>query len=830
MTVLVSYARKDGSSTAETLRRYLETKGFEVWLDSTRVHGGGTWTTEIECAIDRADVIVALLTPGAYRSEICRAEHLRALRKNKCVIPILVTGQLNAEIPLYFEAKTCRHYPRDLNTLIADIEGRLGVGIPDQYRITRYETVPRLPQNHVPRPRSVEELRRTVFTEGDGTNIAVTALAGMGGIGKTVLVNELCRDLVVQQAFPDGIVWIDAGRQRKINLLARLRDIARAIGDDVNAYEDKLSAQHCYQTSLRRKAVLIVLDDIWSLSDVEPFLVDSPLSRFVFTTRDLGIAKALAAREYQVDVLSTRESRRLLAEWAGLSSASLPPEADAVIEQCGGVALAIAVVGARLRGVTGEEWGDTVNLLRQADVTALETQLPQGQNSFFRSLEISIRALPPELRSYYSALAVVPDDMAVALPILQVIWDVDAPLARRIRRLLAEKSLAGIVDEGLRIHDLQLAYLRAKHPSRSALTLINMAFDTSARVTGTNPQQVTSQLIGRLLKYQSTEGVGQFIASLHKATRWPWLRPIHGSLKLDHTNPGEDLEEHAGWVTALASTTNNSLAATASSNGTVTIWNLHTGHRFQTLLGHSRCVTDLAITEDNTTIISASADRTVRVWNLSSACHLGTLEGHSRLVSTARATRDGRRVITASWDGTVRIWDLLDLALVKTLKGHSDAIDCLAITDDDRYAVSSSSEDGTLRLWDLEKGRQADCWRVSWPISCLAIRGERYRIVAGSEDMHLRMWDLRSTPKTVSVFGGKSGSIRSVTIAPKGRHAASVSDDTLTLWDLEAGLLVATFTCDAAANACSFPLGDQLMVADAFGQLHCLALESGTCG
>jgi hypothetical protein len=47
-----------------------------------------TWTKEIEEALDRAEVVIALLTAGSYASEICRAEQLRALRHGKVVIPI----------------------------------------------------------------------------------------------------------------------------------------------------------------------------------------------------------------------------------------------------------------------------------------------------------------------------------------------------------------------------------------------------------------------------------------------------------------------------------------------------------------------------------------------------------------------------------------------------------------------------------------------------------------------------------------------------------------------------------------------------------------------
>jgi hypothetical protein len=48
------------------------------WLDTRRIAGGATWTTEIEHALDEAEYVLALMTSGSYISEVCRAEQLRA--------------------------------------------------------------------------------------------------------------------------------------------------------------------------------------------------------------------------------------------------------------------------------------------------------------------------------------------------------------------------------------------------------------------------------------------------------------------------------------------------------------------------------------------------------------------------------------------------------------------------------------------------------------------------------------------------------------------------------------------------------------------------------
>jgi hypothetical protein len=102
--IFISYAHKDGKDLALRLQRSLKASGLDAWLDSQRLRGGSSWTTEIEIALDASDVVLALLTPGSYVSDICRAEQLRSLRKGKCVIPVL--GQKNTDIPLHLKTKS----------------------------------------------------------------------------------------------------------------------------------------------------------------------------------------------------------------------------------------------------------------------------------------------------------------------------------------------------------------------------------------------------------------------------------------------------------------------------------------------------------------------------------------------------------------------------------------------------------------------------------------------------------------------------------------------------------------------------------------------------
>jgi hypothetical protein len=79
ISVFISHARKDGASLARRLQSDLTREGFNAWLDTQRISGSAVWNSTIEREIDTRQVALALLSPGSYASEICRAEQLRAL-------------------------------------------------------------------------------------------------------------------------------------------------------------------------------------------------------------------------------------------------------------------------------------------------------------------------------------------------------------------------------------------------------------------------------------------------------------------------------------------------------------------------------------------------------------------------------------------------------------------------------------------------------------------------------------------------------------------------------------------------------------------------------
>ena len=792
--IFVSYARKDGAALAQRLLRDLTTQCFDVWLDTRRIAGGASWTTEIEKALDEAHVVLALLTPGSYSSEICRAEQLRALRKGKCVIPLL--AERGADIPLHLEAKQYRNftgatpYEDRFQELLQDIGDRAGVKLKEEYRQT-YVTAPPLPVNFVERPEALEALRDALFAEGGaGRHIALTALEGMGGIGKTVLAQALCHDEVVQQAFPDGIIWVTVGKESTYDLVTRMREVGKALKDDLSRYDTALGCTNQYRTTVRAKAALIVVDDVWRARDVEPFRAESPRSRLLFTTRDASIAPAVGAREHTAELLTEEESREVLARWSGRSADDLPPRAEDLIRECGRLPLALAMIGAMLRGKPRAFWGHVLNLLRNADLERIKAQFPDYPHTdLLRAIQVSVEVLDPKPRERYLALAVLLEDMPVYPAIQQTLWNADEGEALETAEHFVSLSLAQRDGDtgAIRLHDLQLDYVRAQYPHRAALELIHGAVRLSSHVIARDPSQFASQMVGRLLPRHDQPTIRPFASELSAAAPHPWLRPLHPAL----TPPGgpliRTLEGHSGSVLGVAVSPDGRRAVSASSDHTLKVWDLETGRALRTLEGHSGSVLGVAVSPDGRRAVSASDDKTLKVWDLETGRELRTLEGHSGSVTAVAVSRDGRRAVSASRDHTLKVWDLETGGVLQTLFGHSLAVRAVAVSPDGRRAVSAAG-DMTLKVWDLETGRELRTLvgHLLWGLA-VTVTPDGRRAVSAAADMTLKVWDLE-TGRALRTLKGHSDSVSGVAVTADGSRAVSASaDGMLKIWDLKTG-------------------------------------------
>jgi tetratricopeptide (TPR) repeat protein len=215
------------------------------------------------------------------------------------------------------------------------------------------------------------------------------------------------------------------------------------------------------------------------------------------------------------------------------------------------------------------------------------------------------------------------------------------------------------------------------------------------------------------------------------------------------------------------------------------------------------------------------------------------MKGHSAEVGTVAMTQDGKLLVSGSDDKTLNVWDLERGRKLQTLKGHSDGVSEIVLTRDWRCAVSvagrglsEGSNDKTLKVWDLETGQNLRTLvGHTDKVKTVAVTPDGSCVVSGSDDKTLKVWDL-ATGRELHTFRGHAEGVRSVIVTPDGKRTVSVSNDkTLRVWDLQAGTPLAVFTADSHVIVCAVDHNGKTLVAgDALGHVHFLSYEEDSAG
>ena len=193
-----------------------------------------------------------------------------------------------------------------------------------------------------------------------------------------------------------------------------------------------------------------------------PFNVLSPTSALIVTSRSQNMATAVNLVTYTLPLPDIDLARAILARNTSIPIEDLPPEAHAVVEHCGRLPLALAMIGAMIRNTPSMSWGRVLESLHV--LTANDEGGPGGSTSkVMASIGLSIKALTA-LRFRYLDLAVFPEGVLISPHSLLMMWSVlpeplDADDVDRMVDMFVEKSLLQRNAIGLlRIHDLQRSY------------------------------------------------------------------------------------------------------------------------------------------------------------------------------------------------------------------------------------------------------------------------------------------------------------------------------------------------------------------------------------
>jgi len=169
------------------------------------------------------------------------------------------------------------------------------------------------------------------------------------------------------------------------------------------------------------------------------------------------------------------------------------------------------------------------------------------------------------------------------------------------------------------------------------------------------------------------------------------------------------------------------------------------------------------------------------------------MRGHTGGVKGVVCLPDGQRIITCSWDGSLRLWNLESGKQIgHNWRDEDDVgVSAMALSPNSK-TVASGSRDGTVRLWDVETGKVIARSREHTKCVesvCWSPNGER--VLSGCLDGTARVWDVERGETIMGPIKTGHDELYAVTYSPDGsKFATGGFTSGVKIWDSTTGELL----------------------------------------
>src|ERR1019366_5648801 len=198
------------------------------------------------------------------------------------------------------------------------------------------------------REEEIAAIKQRLFS---GNNVALTALNGLPGVGKTTLAIALAHDPEVRAHFRHGILWAGLGPDPNVDRrLIRWGTLLGLSPGEISNMQDREEWALALRSAIGTRSILLIIDDAWNVNDALTFKVGGPNCAHLVTTRYTAIAVHVAGEgATRLQELTTDESMELLRLLAPQVIQSEEQKAHDLIAAVGGLPLALTLMGNYLR-------------------------------------------------------------------------------------------------------------------------------------------------------------------------------------------------------------------------------------------------------------------------------------------------------------------------------------------------------------------------------------------------------------------------------------------------------------------------------------------------
>ncbi|MFE5240902.1 MULTISPECIES: AfsR/SARP family transcriptional regulator [unclassified Streptomyces] len=305
----------------------------------------------------------------------------------------------------------------------------------------------------------VRELGARLAT-AEGSVMAVSALAGIGGVGKTTLAVHVAHQ--ARPHFPDGQLYVDlqGAGARAAEPETVLGAFLRALGTADSAIPDTLDERAAlYRSALDGRRILILLDNAHDAAQIRPLLPGTAGCAALVTSR-VRMVDLAGAHLVDLDVMSPEEALQLFTRIVGDERVSTEREAALdVVAACGFLPLAIRIAASRL--ASRRTWTVSVLAAKLADERRRLDELQAGDLAVKATFELGYGQLEPAQARAFRLLGLA-DGPDISLAAAAALLNLDLHAAEDVLESLVDTSLLESAAPGrYRYHDLVRLYARA---------------------------------------------------------------------------------------------------------------------------------------------------------------------------------------------------------------------------------------------------------------------------------------------------------------------------------------------------------------------------------
>ncbi|NUL07661.1 tetratricopeptide repeat protein, partial [Streptomyces lunaelactis] len=305
----------------------------------------------------------------------------------------------------------------------------------------------------------VRELGDQLAT-AEGSVMAVSALAGIGGVGKTTLAVHVAHE--ARPHFPDGQLYVDlqGAGNRAAEPETVLGAFLRALGTADSAIPDTLDERAAlYRSTLDGRRILVLLDNARDAAQIRPLLPGTAGCAALVTSR-VRMVDLAGAHLVDLDVMSPEEALQLFTRIVGEERVTSERKAALdVVAACGFLPLAIRIAASRL--AARRTWTVSVLAAKLADERRRLDELQAGDLAVKATFELGYGQLEPAQARAFRLLGLA-DGPDISLAAAAAVVGLPAQETEDLLEALVDTSLLESAAPGrYRYHDLVRLYARA---------------------------------------------------------------------------------------------------------------------------------------------------------------------------------------------------------------------------------------------------------------------------------------------------------------------------------------------------------------------------------